>query len=133
LSKGSEGSNPSLSANSLRRRRKGPGTPRCLLRGEVAEWTKALDSKSSVPLRCRGFKSHPLRHFRSFRPRSRPFRRPRRLPNSPHTAFPRGVAQLVAHLLWEQGVAGSNPVAPTMLVTMIGLEFDGHSRYDSPA
>ncbi len=26
----------------------------------------------------------------------------------------RGVAQLVAHLLWEQGVARSNRVAPTM-------------------
>ena len=26
----------------------------------------------------------------------------------------RGVAQLVAHLLREQGVAGSNPVAPTI-------------------
>ncbi len=28
----------------------------------------------------------------------------------------RGVAQLVAHSLWERGVAGSNPVAPTMFV-----------------
>jgi hypothetical protein len=26
----------------------------------------------------------------------------------------REVAQLVAHLLWEQGVAGSSPVFPTM-------------------
>ena len=25
----------------------------------------------------------------------------------------RGVAQLVAHLVWDQGVAGSNPVTPT--------------------
>ena len=27
----------------------------------------------------------------------------------------RGVAQLVAHLVWDQGVAGSNPVTPTTL------------------
>ena len=27
----------------------------------------------------------------------------------------RGVAQLVAHSLWERGVAGSNPAAPTIL------------------
>ena len=26
----------------------------------------------------------------------------------------RGVAQLVAHLVWDQGVAGSNPVTPTI-------------------
>ena len=25
----------------------------------------------------------------------------------------RGVAQLVAHVVWDHGVAGSNPVAPT--------------------
>ena len=28
-------------------------------------------------------------------------------------SFVRGVAQLVAHLVWDQGVAGSNPVTPT--------------------
>ena len=27
----------------------------------------------------------------------------------------RGVAQLVAHLVWDQGVAGSNPVTPTRI------------------
>ena len=27
----------------------------------------------------------------------------------------RGVAQLVAHLVWDQGVAGSNPVTPTRM------------------
>ena len=30
--------------------------------------------------------------------------------------IPRDVAQLVARLLWEQDVAGSNPVIPTILV-----------------
>ena len=29
----------------------------------------------------------------------------------------RGVAQLVARLLWEQKVTGSNPVAPIYLIT----------------
>ena len=27
----------------------------------------------------------------------------------------RGVAQMVAHVLWEHGAAGSNPVTPTIL------------------
>ena len=27
----------------------------------------------------------------------------------------RGMAQLVAHLLWEQGVASSSPAAPTSM------------------
>ena len=26
----------------------------------------------------------------------------------------RGVAQLVAHAVWDRGVAGSNPVSPTI-------------------
>src|SRR4030095_4738126 len=30
--------------------------------GEVAEWLKAVDSKSTVPLWYRGFESLPLRH-----------------------------------------------------------------------
>ncbi len=29
--------------------------------GEVAEWSKAVDSKSAVPCGYRGFESHPLR------------------------------------------------------------------------
>jgi hypothetical protein len=29
--------------------------------GEVAEWTKAVDSKSTVGSAHRGFESHPLR------------------------------------------------------------------------
>ena len=36
----------------------------------------------------------------------------------------RGVAQLVAHLVWDQGVAGSNPVTPTIMrlkVTSVSL------------
>src|SRR6266436_883795 len=32
--------------------------------GEVAEWLKAVDSKSTVPLWYRGFESHPLRSSR---------------------------------------------------------------------
>ena len=31
----------------------------------------------------------------------------------------RGVAQLVAHLVWDQGVAGSNPVTPTIKNSLI--------------
>jgi hypothetical protein len=34
-----------------------------------------------------------------------------RIPEPPHL---RDVAQLVAHLVWDQGVAGSNPVIPTI-------------------
>ena len=30
--------------------------------GEVDEWTKAVDSKSTVGFAHRGFESHPLRH-----------------------------------------------------------------------
>ena len=35
----------------------------------------------------------------------------------------RGVAQLVARLLWEQDAAGSNPVTPTMQSVLIGFEY----------
>ena len=34
----------------------------------------------------------------------------------------RGVAQLVARLLWEQDVAGSNPVTSTMASVLIAFE-----------
>ena len=34
----------------------------------------------------------------------------------------RGVAQLVAHLVWDQGVAGSNPVTPTKISQGFFLE-----------
>ena len=34
--------------------------------GEVSEWSKVLDSKSSVVNSHRGFESHPLRHFKGF-------------------------------------------------------------------
>lgn len=31
--------------------------------GEVAEWSIALDLKSSEAMSLRGFESHPLRHY----------------------------------------------------------------------
>lgn len=31
----------------------------------------------------------------------------------------RGVAQLVAHTVWDREVAGSSPVAPTMIVPIL--------------
>ncbi len=34
----------------------------------------------------------------------------------------RGVAQLVAHLVWDQGVAGSNPVTPTTKKSAVFLK-----------
>ena len=40
--------------------------------GEVAEWTKAVDSKSIVHLVYRGFESRPLRHPALRRARSQP-------------------------------------------------------------
>ncbi len=39
----------------------------------------------------------------------------------------RGVAQLVAHLVWDQGVAGSNPVTPTTENNDVA-RFSGASR-----
>ena len=36
----------------------------------------------------------------------------------------RGIAQLVAHLLWEQGAAGSNPASPTPRPVGDGLRAD---------
>ena len=32
--------------------------------GEVSEWSKVLDSKSSVVMSHRGFESHPLCHWK---------------------------------------------------------------------
>ena len=34
----------------------------------------------------------------------------------PKSHAPRGVAQMVAHVLWEHGAGGSNPFTPTILV-----------------
>ena len=39
--------------------------------GEMAEWSKAVDSKSTVPLRHRGFESLSLRHLRGLGKRPR--------------------------------------------------------------
>ena len=41
----------------------------------------------------------------------------------------RGVAQLVAHSVWDAGVAGSNPVSPTsVIINNQLLIFNGHCR-----
>ena len=37
----------------------------------------------------------------------------------------RDVAQLVARLLWEQDVAGSNPVIPTKIAVLTAVEAAG--------
>ena len=50
------------------------------------------DLKSCGPIGSCGFESHPR-----------------------HRAFLRGVAQLVAHTLWEREVGGSSPPTPTNL------------------
>ena len=38
----------------------------------------------------------------------------------PKSLAPRGVAQMVAHVLWEHGAGGSNPFTPTSLVFHLG-------------
>ena len=35
----------------------------------------------------------------------------------------RGVAQLVAHLVWDQGVGSSNLSAPTTLISVISITY----------
>ena len=48
------------------------------------------------------------------------------------------VVQLVEHWLWESGVAGSNPVFPTMTVRMLQSMclkpegYDHYSNYEKP-
>ena len=39
----------------------------------------------------------------------------------------RGVAQMVAHVVWDHGVAGSNPVAPTINCRKSNLKY-GHKK-----
>jgi hypothetical protein len=37
---------------------------------------------------------------------------------------------LVAHLLWEQGVGGSNPLTPTNFALRLQRRFPSHRRFD---
>ena len=39
----------------------------------------------------------------------------------------RDVAQLVARLVWDQDVAGSNPVIPTKIAVLIAIEAAGET------
>ena len=48
-----------------------------------------------------------------------------RVGSSPTTSTNRGVAQLVARLLWEQDAAGSNPVTPIQIFSI----YRNHGRH----
>ena len=44
-------------------------------------------------------------------------------------SYNRGVAQLVARLLWEQNAAGSSPVTPTMASVLTAFEMLWNTRF----
>ena|GEM_PF-4371674 len=45
------------------------------------------------------------------------------VPTIRYTSARRGVAQLVAHSVWDAGVVGSNPITPTTSPSFLRLYF----------